>query len=355
MTSKYIPADRLTAWLDELAASHRVLAPVRDNAAVAFRPFTGGDQELVLDKQATTPPKGSVFPASEPLMTFEYRKDEDAPQKVDVTVQPTVEAPPTVVFGCRPCDARGFTIFDRVYNTDGMRDEYYAARRNNTSFISLVCKETASSCFCHWVGEGPADPRGSDVLATPVDQGYVLEPVSDKGSSLLESKNLDTATQEQLDVAAQVKQDARQSLGEAVDVDDAQQALLSLFDDMEFWEDVSAKCISCGACTYLCPTCYCFNITDESCGNQGFRIRSWDNCMSYLFTLEGSGHNPRPTKAHRLKNRVGHKFSYYPGLHEGLIACCGCGRCIKSCPVSVDIREIVQRAMATATAETKAS
>ncbi len=134
-------------------------------------------------------------------------------------------------------------------------------------------------------------------------------------------------------------------MGKPMDFAPAQDKLMALFDDMEFWGDVSAKCISCGACTYLCPTCYCFNITDEGAGLSGRRVRSWDNCMSHQFTLEASGHNPRPTKAHRLRNRVGHKFSYYPAIHDEVIACCGCGRCIKSCPVSVDIREIVVRAM----------
>jgi ferredoxin len=85
-------------------------------------------------------------------------------------------------------------------------------------------------------------------------------------------------------------------------------------------------------------------MTDEQSGLQGKRLRTWDTCMSFEFTLEGSGHNPRPTKAHRLRNRMGHKFAYYPELHEGLIACCGCGRCIKSCPVSLDIRAVVQAA-----------
>ncbi|QJT08715.1 4Fe-4S dicluster domain-containing protein [Oceanidesulfovibrio marinus] len=352
MNSKYIPADKLTAWLDGLAADNRVLVPVVENGSIVFRPReAGSDTPLELEKQATVPPKNAVFPASEPLLTFSYQKHEDEPEKVDVSVQPTINAQPTVVFGCRPCDARGFTIFDNVYGAD----IYYESRREKTAFISQVCKETANTCFCHWTGEGPADSRGSDVLAVPVDAGYVLEPVTEKGEGLLTSSLLADASKEQQDAAAQMKKDAREQLGEAVDVSEARGALLALFDNMEFWEDVSAKCISCGACTYLCPTCYCFNITDETCGSQGHRVRSWDNCMSYLFTLEGSGHNPRPTKAHRLKNRVGHKFSYYPGLHDGLIACCGCGRCIKSCPVSVDIREIVQRAIETAAAETKAS
>ena len=98
-----------------------------------------------------------------------------------------------------------------------------------------------------------------------------------------------------------------------------------------------------------CPTCHCFDIVDEPEGvTRGTRRRNWDTCQTARFTVHASGHNPRPTKAHRLKNRVGHKFSYYPTLHDGLIACCGCGRCVKSCPVSVDIREIVQNAVAKA-------
>jgi ferredoxin len=168
----------------------------------------------------------------------------------------------------------------------------------------------------------------------------VVEAVTDKGEALMQAGALSDAGDKVSD-AQRVKEEALAKMGEAVDFEGAPEKLLSLFDNMSFWEDASAKCISCGACTYLCPTCYCFNITDESFGMSGERIRTWDTCMSYLFTLEGSGHNPRPTKAHRLKNRMGHKFSYYPSLHEGLIACCGCGRCIKSCPVCVDIREVV--------------
>ena len=144
-----------------------------------------------------------------------------------------------------------------------------------------------------------------------------------------------------------VKDAAEAAMGEAPEVRAAQGQLLALFDNAEFWEAQSGKCISCGTCTYLCPTCYCFNISDEKFGHEGVRLRTWDNCMSSQFTLEASGHNPRPTKANRLKNRVGHKFSYYPSLHDGNIACCGCGRCIKSCPASVDIRAIVLNAIAT--------
>ena len=346
MRSTFLKRDSLVPWLAELAKTHRVLAPRQEGDAVVFRPFDGQTAPF-LDRPATNPPKGAVFPAHETLLTFQYAKNAEDLGQVDVQVKETVAAEPTVVFGSRPCDARGFLIFDRVYDTQTVQDVDYKARREATAFVTLACTSAASTCFCHRVGSGPADAAGSDVLVTPVADGYILEAVSDKGQQLLKSSLL----QEAGDKAAQaqaVKDKALAAMPEGRSLAGAVDKLLALFDEMGdggFWQSVSAKCVSCGACTYLCPTCYCFNITDERCGMKGSRIRSWDNCMSFLFTMEASGHNPRPTKAHRLKNRVGHKFSYYPALHEGLIACCGCGRCIKSCPVSVDIREIVEKAL----------
>ena len=113
------------------------------------------------------------------------------------------------------------------------------------------------------------------------------------------------------------------------------------FDQTDYWMQMTAQCLSCGICTYVCPTCYCFSITDETQNLKGERLRSWDSCMFYHYTLEASGHNPRPTKLEAFRNRVGHKFSYIPERYEGLLGCCGCGRCIRSCPVSIDIRQVV--------------
>ena len=113
------------------------------------------------------------------------------------------------------------------------------------------------------------------------------------------------------------------------------------FSDGPYWRDRVSKCISCGICTYVCPTCYCFTIADEIEDLQGERLRAWDSCMFYQYTLEASGHNPRPSKFERYRNRIGHKFSYFPDQYNGMISCCGCGRCIRSCPVSIDIRRIV--------------
>lgn len=340
---KFIKTDDVSAWLEELAGEHKVLAPRYEGDALVFRSFDK-EKGFCIDRQATASPKKAVFPQSEELVDFTYMKDLEDPSKVAVDARENLPKGTAVVFGSRPCDARGFTMFDRVYITDKVTDVYYKARRENTCFITLACEKGENTCFCHWVGSGPADTDGSDVLMTPVSGGYLLQGVSEKGDKLLESKLLSDGS-DKVKEAEKVHEEAKKTLDEAPDLSDAPKKLLEVFDNMDFWDEVSSKCISCGACTYLCPTCYCFNITDEQCGNKGARIRSWDNCMSAMFTMEASGHNPRPTKAHRLKNRVGHKFSYYPDIHGGVISCCGCGRCIKSCPVCVDIREIVLKAI----------
>ena len=117
------------------------------------------------------------------------------------------------------------------------------------------------------------------------------------------------------------------------------------FTDNAFWDKETVKCLSCGCCTFICPTCQCFTITDEGSQLDGRRLRSWDSCMTPLFTMETSGHNPRPTKANRMRNRVSHKFSFYPERYDGYFSCVGCGRCVVSCPVSLDIRHMVKAAV----------
>jgi len=352
LAAKFLSDAALIPWLDELAAGRALLTPRREDGAVVFRAYAPA-APLELSRDATLPPKEPVFPACEELMRYSYAKNPEDPAQAGLTLTECKPQGETVVFGVRPCGARGFTVFDRVYLTDDKRDPYYAARREATAYVTLSCMDPAHTCFCHWVGSGPADPAGSDVLLTPVTGGFVAEAVTDKGAALLASKHLSDAG-ERVKEAQAVKEKALAALGTAPDIADAPKALLAVFDDMDFWMDMSAKCISCGVCTYLCPTCYCFNITDEMRGSDGARIRTWDNCMLYQYTEEASGHNPRPTKAHRLKNRVGHKFSYYPEIHGGPIACCGCGRCIKSCPAGVDIREIVLAAIARAGAKKEA-
>jgi sulfhydrogenase subunit beta (sulfur reductase) len=339
----YLPKEKLQALLEALSKTHQVVVPVREGDVVVFQPV-GPGKTLDLSRPANLPPKGIMFPQSDTLFGFQYLKDQEDPKKVSVALKENLDFPATVVFGARPCDAQGFRIYDRVYMAADITDPYYQGRREKTTIVTLACNAPSPGCFCTALGRGPADKDGSDLMMTELEKGYFFEPVTEKGKALLKEAGCEdgTAYQEQAAkaqqaVAAEVKKPFADTAG-------VPEKLLSLFENDAFWQQEAAKCISCGACTYLCPTCYCFNITDEHAANQGERIRTWDACMFYHFTLEASGHNPRPEKHSRLKNRVGHKFSYYPRKYEGVTACCGCGRCIRYCPMSVDISEIVAHA-----------
>ena len=344
-TARYAAKDELSRILAALARDRRVLAPQRQGANVLLRPLAPGEKPLLT--RPTLPPKAVVFPQSEQLFAFFREKDPQESERANIRLDAAHEAEPTLVFGCRPCDARGLTVFDRVYLNGPYRDPYYAARREATVLASLACSKSCATCFCHWTGSGPADKTGSDLLFTDLGHGFVIEAATEHGAKMLTGLGLEEAGTHLKETVAQ-HEAALQRMGPAPDLSAARTRLEERFDDLDFWGKVSDKCLSCGACTYLCPACYCFNITDENDpgGLSGRRLRSWDNCMSPRFTLEASGHNPRRDKAQRLRNRVGHKFSIYPALHGGVFSCTGCGRCITGCPVSLDIRDVLLRALA---------
>ena len=186
---------------------------------------------------------------------------------------------------------------------------------------------------------------------TEMPDGYILQAVSEKGKTVLEACQLPDAADREKELM-DVRKTAWATLSKKPDLSQAPARVLAKFRDLDFWTRESDRCLSCGACTYFCPSCYCFNITDEGTGvgKPGRRIRSWDNCMSALFTQEASGYNPRPTKATHMRQRVTHKFSTYPE-NWGAFSCMGCGRCISNCPARIDIRQIVLDAIAEEPAE----
>jgi len=349
---RYVSTDGLAGLAAGLAARARLLVPVREGASVMFREYAGG--ELCLAR-ATVSPKAAVLPACETLFTFTKLKesaDTDADGKIagepGLVLSAVQEAVPAIIFACRPCDARGIAVLDRPYLNGPYRDPYYAARRKALLVVSLTCNAPCATCFCDWVGKGPADSEGSDVLMTRIEDGFVLEAVSPEGEALLCGSGLTDllAEGETHFAAAKAARKAGMDMRPpAPDLSKARGALGKRFADVGFWQAMTAHCLSCGACTYMCPTCYCFNISDEGEGAEGRRLRSWDSCMSALFTREARGHNPRMAKALRMRNRVLHKFSYYPTVWNGTFSCSGCGRCIVNCPVHLDIRRIVLAGM----------
>jgi ferredoxin len=151
---------------------------------------------------------------------------------------------------------------------------------------------------------------------------------------------LNHASSEDLQKFEQIKDSAEKKIN-ILKIEGTEEKLNTMIDS-PLWEELSNPCLTCAACTYLCPTCYCFDIQDVAKEDRGKRVRVWDSCMFRIYTLEASGHNPRPDKSRRMRQRVMHKFNYYPFLHKEY-GCVGCGRCIKYCPVNIDIRETIRK------------
>ena len=362
MKEGYIRCAAWAPFIESLARSCQVYAPCEEGETVVFRRMGEGNPicldrpdmvgaqrplhgqkpaepppsssdtgvSVSLDRPAHGAPKGVIFPQSETLFTFAFSKDPDEPQKTRVSLDAERPQRDAVILAARPCDARGFTILDRVFLE---ADPYYKERRERTTIITLACSRSFAGCFCNSVGGGPADKTGSDALVTEIEHGYYIEVLTEKGARIFADSSMENGAPYR-DEAKKQQDGVTNGVGVCTDV----RPDLSASD--EFWQEASEKCLACGACSYLCPTCHCFNITDEQGTTAGERIRSWDSCMFSHFTLEASGHNPRSGKSQRLKNRVEHKFVWYPEVH-GEPACTGCGRCIRHCPASVDISRIV--------------
>ncbi len=347
MTIRFLAADGLASWLAKVAQTRRVLAPRKEGKAVLFRTWKEGDPAPELAKSSISP-KGAIFPACETLAKYKTTKDENDLAKVSLSLEAPTEAEPTLLFGCRSCDARGLVALDTPYTQGKFKDPYYMARRAATLIVTRTCDAPSATCFCTWVGGGPASPEGSDILMTTVDGGFVLEAVSEKGEAFLKETDLPDGA-DKMDEARNIRTEAAKRVAPRPDLSKAAERLKARFNDMPFWVEQTSKCLSCGACTFMCPTCQCFNISDEgdAAGEKGGRrLRSWDYCMSPMFTREASGHNPRMAKAQRMRNRVNHKYWYSTTqIADGRFSCTGCGRCVAQCPVSLDIREIVQKAI----------
>ena len=345
MSSHRFVADAAkAAWLETLSGAFRVMAPRREGNAVLFRPWVKGEAVPTLER-STISPKAVILPASEVLMRFAAVKDADQPDNLNLTLDDGLAtvAEPTVLLGARSCDTRGFLALDHAYLKGRFKDPYYAARREATLIITKSCDSPCATCFCHWVGGGPTSADGSDIQLTELEGGWLLSAVSEKGEALLGASTLPDGA-EHLVAATARHEAASAAMAAAPDIAAAPARLKARFTDLDFWTAHTAKCLSCGACTYMCPTCQCFTITDEGDSLEGRRIRSWDNCMSSLFTREASGHNPRQAKALRMRNRVSHKY-WYSADYCGAFSCTGCGRCVLRCPASLDIREVVLKAV----------
>jgi sulfhydrogenase subunit beta (sulfur reductase) len=327
MSVKLISHDNLDQLLEDLRKRGTVYAPGRDPegevALLEFKPET-----LTLEyRNFPLSPKAFFLPQQQTLLILKNKK----------WSEPDLPTGERFLFGLRPCDARALTLLDRVFLDGEQSDPYYARLREKTTVIGLACSQAMPSCFCTSVGGGPSAATGMDVQAVALESGLLLRGVTSKGEQLLAAAS-DLLAEPDAEAVQDAEERIRGVEGQLAPVATANSAgRLAQAYDAPLWETTGRKCLGCGICSFLCPTCYCFDILDEVRGEAGRRVRTWDCCAYPQFTLHGSGHNPRPTPKERWRQRVMHKFRYAVENHQ-VSFCVGCGRCIRNCPVSMDLR-----------------
>ena len=328
----------LTEVLTRLMHQYRVFAPVRDKDSSSFRQILDPSHVDLSLSNTTLSPKSLMLPQSEVMFDFTLDKRED---QTGMLREIEKDLSPRVIFGIRPCDAKAFQLLDLNFDTSTYQDPWWVGRRQDTGLVGWGCDSPCSTCFCSSVGSGPFSPAGLDVLITDLGDELVFEAKTDRGMAILEKAGIeDEATDVTLRAALLTRAAALQSIESKVHTESLIEHDVKALFSADFWEDVHFACINCGVCTFVCPTCWCFDIQDEVHRGNGIRLRNWDACMFPLFTLHGSGHNPRSQKLQRVRQRFMHKLKYFVDKYDRGVACVGCGRCVQQCPVNIDIREV---------------
>ncbi len=281
-------------------------------------------------------PKDFFFPQSEDLMRFKV-----SGKSIDIT-DIRDDGEDFAVFGVRACDVKSFDVLDRVFLTEPC-DSYYASKREKGLIISVACTRPSETCFCGAFDINAADP-GGDIACWKGDDALYLKANTEKGEALLSSLDCleecdgSTVDAQKEKTAAIMK---RLPLAD-LSTDSFGAGKTKEFFDRPEWDELSGACLGCGTCTFVCPTCQCYDIKDFNTGNGVIRYRCWDSCMYSEFTKKAHGNN-RLTQKERFRQRFMHKLVYYPENNDGLFSCVGCGRCLSRCPISMNIVKVMKK------------
>lgn len=331
-----IPKTEFDTFLTQLIERHSLFGPSDSVDADGFRKIETPQQLKINRGTAHFSFKHFFFPQTEVLFSFDLETKDISVENGDVDNQKY-----DILVGLRPCDAMAVDLLDKVFEEQDTKDVYYARRRSRTKIIVFACNEPSPICFCGSVGCAPDSEIGADMIIYDLKDRYLARALTHFAEDLFDTigTHFDVASEKDRDEKERTMSLAKNQLASAFSVDLLDKKLADF--DASYWNSISQKCLGCGICTYFCPTCHCFDITDETDGVQGRRIRTWDSCMYPLFTLHASGHNPRPTRKERMRQRIMHKFSYSMKQY-GTRFCVGCGRCVVHCPVNLDLRAVIR-------------
>jgi len=325
---KKIAVDKLPSFWARLADEGPLYLPLQEGPVVLFQPWQEQAQVALEAVNSVVSPKDIFLPREETYLHYQCKGHE-------IEMNEAINNDKITAFGIHPCDLRAIEMLDRVFMDQDPPDKLYCSRREKTTVVAMSCIDPDPYCFCEVFDVNPLDAPGADVMAHLADGFLHLEARTEKGRALLD-KGKDLL--EESDMGAPIKQFKQTDFG--IDIHDLPENLKNRFDDPA-WDKLYRSCLGCGVCTYVCPTCYCFDVEDYGHEAKGERFRCWDSCMYGEFTQMAGGHNPRPGRKERVRQRFMHKLQYYPEAY-GEIACVGCGRCLRSCPVNLDIVQAIK-------------
>ena len=329
---KKLSMNALNTLFAKIAETQKLYLPIEKAGQVDF--FEWNENEKVrLDVLKTVKSAKDVFfPQVENLLKFRMEG-----KHIEISEAPKNEED-FVIFGVRGCDAKSFEVLDRVFLVDP-RDEFYAARRAHGTVVTLACAQPEESCFCTNFGVNPAKPAG-DVTAWIADGDMYFEANTEKGDRLiagLADADTEKVEAQQKEIAEITRKLPFANLNLA-GFDG--EHLMEKFNDPK-WDALSKACLGCGTCTFVCPTCQCYDIRDFDNGKTVTRYRCWDSCMYSDFTLMAAV-NSRQTQMQRFRQRFMHKLVYFPSNNDGMYSCVGCGRCVNKCPQNLNIVKVIK-------------
>lgn len=332
-----IKKDRLPELFAAMAQTQDLFLPIRKADQTNYGLWTE-EVQVDLDTLKTVKSgKDCFFPQSETLYSC---KKEDGKLSIDPA---KLTDEPFVVFGMRACDVQGLKVLDNVFLNDPV-DSFYAARREHGTVVAIACHEPEETCFCKVFGIDAANPA-ADVAAWFVGEELYWKALTEKGETLTGSvKGLLADADEQ---AVEEEKKQIQAIIEKLPFSHLDlsrftpERTMELFDS-PLWEEMYQPCLACGTCTFVCPTCQCYDIKDFNTGSGVQRYRCWDSCMYSDFTMMAHG-NMRTSQMQRFRQRFMHKLVYYPANNDGMFSCVGCGRCVSKCPASLNIVKVIKK------------
>lgn len=344
MLHAVVEKSEFVEFITLLLSQFPVIGPRRKGDRFVLAAIKNFD-ELALSYDATTlPPKKYFLPPRETLFKFDLNTRAISPE--------ALREEKRIFLGLHACDIHGLQILDLVFAGE-FRDSEYFRRRASSIIIGYDC-EPRESCFCD-ILEAEEVRSGFDLFFTELDEDYLVRIGSARGDQLLRRttrvRRAQAADLELFDTKHKLKRSLFRHSLEAGLLSD----FLHLADRQNTWEELAKRCFSCGSCTVVCPTCYCFSTSDEVSLNlkEGWRERSWDSCQSKDFAAV-AGHNFRESAAARLRFRFYHKHGHSLEQH-GRAFCVGCGRCVKSCLAGIHLLEIIEKTRGARIAETRPS